>query len=80
LEGVGAMKKKSVTIKNKLEAIDLKTPKRFMGFREWCETVWDPTQKRIAQGALLDSKKPYKLATADLGAGAENGAKEMEGR
>ena len=40
------MNGKMTTIKSKLEAIAMKKPKRLMGFREWCELVWEPVQRR----------------------------------
>ncbi len=39
------MNGKKTTIKSKLEAMASKTPKRLMGFREWCEKVWNPAKK-----------------------------------
>ena len=39
------MNGKKTTIKSKLEAIAFKKPKRLMGFKEWCELVWEPAKK-----------------------------------
>ena len=39
------MNGKKTTIKSKLETIASKKPKRLMGFKEWCELVWEPAKK-----------------------------------
>ena len=74
------MNSKLTTIKSKLEAIASKKRKRLMGFKEWCETVWEPSKQLTAKGALLDPKNSDKLAPADLVAGAGNGGQKMERR
>ena len=45
------MNGKMTTIKSKLEAIAIKKPRRLMGFREWCENVWEPVKKAEAHRA-----------------------------
>jgi hypothetical protein len=36
------MNGKKTTIQSKLKNIELNKSKRLMGFREWCELVWNP--------------------------------------
>ena len=43
------MNGKKTTIKSKLEAIASKKRKRLMGFKEWCEAVWEPLKKAEPQ-------------------------------
>ena len=46
------MSSKLTAAHSNLEASALKTPKRLMGFREWCEVVWKPRQQSNVQTSL----------------------------
>ena len=50
------MNGKKTTIKSKLETIAMKKPKRLMGFREWCELVWEPV-KNSQQPKVADQRE-----------------------
>jgi hypothetical protein len=51
------MNGKKTTIKSKLEAIASKKPKRLMGFKEWCEKVYEPSKRmRQERLALLEAR------------------------
>ena len=56
------------------------SPTRLMGFREWCEKVYEPSKQFRLQRALLELKKRDKLAPNLISTGAINGGEEVEGR
>jgi len=56
------------------------SPARLMGFREWCEKVYEPSKQFRLQRALLDPKKEETLAPNLISTGAINGGEEVEGR
>ena len=51
------MNGKMTTIKSKLEAIAMKKPKRLMGFREWCELVWEPAKKVASKSQQVTPRR-----------------------
>ena len=55
------MNGKKTTIKSKLEAIAMNKPKRLMGFKVWCELVWEPVQRRNKAMAtqIKVSRRPH---------------------
>jgi len=52
------MNGKKTTIKSKIEAAATKKPKHLMGFREWCETVWEPVEARKRKAKIAIENNP----------------------
>lgn len=51
------MNGKLTTIKSKIDTIAVNKPKRLMGFKEWCENVWEP----VTRGGQDKAKVPIRL-------------------
>jgi len=68
------------TLAEMLRAKSYQSPTRLMGFREWCQKVWEPSKRFRLQRALLELKKRDKLVPNLISTGALNGGEEMEGR